>query len=397
VSNKVDLHELSELPRVNPLPVLLCDANGHILYRNPAAEDFPDCFPPEVYRIEQVLPTQFTEILRRLMESGEPLKDQLWESHGRTLCATYQPLENKEKVFVVIVDETERIELTRQAQAYAAKLEEAYRDLQDAQTQLIQSGKMAALGSLVSGIAHELNSPLGALTANTDTRVRCLERLDDELRKADQDRSAQNTTRVLSLTQTLRDLQAVDRAGLERISGLVASLRAFARLDRASEDEVDIHEGLDSALTLLTHEFNRGIEVRRDYRLEERVRSSPGEINQVFMNLLLNAAQAMPEVGTLDIRTYRQDGIAVIEIEDDGEGIPEKNLERIFDPGFTTRGVGVGTGLGLAIVYRVIQEHGGNIEVSSTPGKGSLLRLSLPIQTPSAVGTSNGGISATSS
>lgn len=381
--NAAEFRELAELPTVNPLPVLLCDADGRVLYRNPAAQEFPDRFPPDVDRIEQVLPEDFPKVVAALLESGRPLKNQLREVHGRTLSLTYQPLETRREIFVIIVDETEQVEATRKAQAYAADLEEAYRDLRDAQAQLIQSAKMAALGSLVSGIAHDLNSPLGALTSNSDTQVRGLAKIADALAEYESSGRTDRIRQAARLADALQGMEAANRTGLERISNLVKSLRSFARLDRAPRDDVDLHEGLESALTLLAHELQRGIEVRRQYGLNERVRCSPGQVNQVFMNLLLNAAQAIPASGVIGIRTYREGHLAAVEISDDGEGILPANLERIFDPGFTTRGVGVGTGLGLPVAYRVIHEHGGRIAVTSEPGEGSTFRVTLPLQPPS--------------
>ncbi len=380
--NAADFLELSELPTVNPLPVLLCDGDGQVLYRNPAATAFPERFPPDIDRIEQVCPENFREVIAGVLASGEALKDQLWEVHGRTLSVTYQPLKKKREIFVIMVDETERVEAMRKAQAYAADLEEAYRSLRDTQAQLIQSAKMAALGLLVSGIAHELNSPLGALTANNDTQSRCLTRIAGALAKLGPGPPGEQVREATRLTKVSQDLEAANRTGLERISSLLKNLRSFARLDRAPHDDVDLHEGLDSVLTLLAHKLKHGIEVRRQYRLAEHVRCSPGQINQVFMNLLMNAAQAIPQKGVIDIRTYVQDGFAVVEIADDGKGIPEEDLERIFDPGFTTQGVGVGTGLGLPVAYRVVMEHGGRIEVSSKLGKGSTFRVVLPFQPP---------------
>ena len=161
---------------------------------------------------------------------------------------------------------------------------------------------------------------------------------------------------------------------------IVGSLRRFARLDEAELDEVDLREGIENTLTLVQHELRNRVEVERDYGDIPRVKCYPNQLNQVFMNLLVNASHAIEGQGSIAIKTRPQGDNVLIEFTDSGRGIPQENLKRIFDPGFTTKGSGVGTGLGLSIVYRIVQEHQGSIDVESEVGKGTTFRLLLPIR-----------------
>ncbi len=168
---------------------------------------------------------------------------------------------------------------------------------------------------------------------------------------------------------------------VSRMVKLVESLRTFDRPDRADVDRVDLHEGLDGTLAVLGHELTK-ITVERDYAELPLVECYPNRINQVFMNLLLNAAQAMPDGGTLVLRTRNGDGWVSIEVIDDGRGIDPDVVDRIFEPGFTTKQGRVGMGLGLAISRQIIDHHGGGISIQSTPGEGSTFMVRLPVRLP---------------
>ena len=233
---------------------------------------------------------------------------------------------------------------------------------------------MASLGQLVAGVAHEINTPLGALRSNLDTSSRVFGRLHNILSDAESDWDRRELTEPFD---RIVKLNSVSDTAIERIVTIADSLRRFARLDEAELGEVDIHEGLESTLTLLHHRFGDRIEVHKDYGAVPLIQCYPNQLNQVFMNLLVNADQAIESRGQIFIKTRFQNDSAVIEIRDTGTGIPDNKLKRIFDPGFTTKGLGVGTGLGLSIVYQIIQDHKGEIAVESEVGKGTLFRLIL--------------------
>jgi signal transduction histidine kinase len=183
---------------------------------------------------------------------------------------------------------------------------------------------------------------------------------------------------VKELAGIVQDVCRNTSAATERLMNIVGSLKNFARLDEADLKEADIHEGLESTLTMVQHQFKNRITVEKHYGEIPKVRCHPNRLNQVFMNLLVNAAQAIPEKGTITITTVTKDNVVNIAIADTGSGIPEENLKKIFDPGFTTKGVGVGTGLGLGICYQIIQDHHGKIHVESGDG-GSTFTIELPL------------------
>lgn len=256
------------------------------------------------------------------------------------------------------------------------ELERAHHELRDAQSQLVQSEKMASLGMLVAGIAHEINTPIGAVNSMHDTLLRSVEKLRDEVTRCVPDEAQEQ--RLSRLFTVIADANRVMRSGIERVTGIVRRLRSFARLDEAELKDADINEGIEDTLTLVHHEIKHEIEVVKDFGDLRPVPCFPGRLNQVFLNLIVNARQAIEGKGTITIRTRREEGRVRIEISDTGHGIPADRLDRVFDPGYTTKGVGVGTGLGLSICYRIIQDHRGTISVASEVGKGTTFTIVIP-------------------
>jgi signal transduction histidine kinase len=254
------------------------------------------------------------------------------------------------------------------------ELERKNRELRETQAQLLQSAKLASLGDLVAGVAHEINTPLGSIHANADLADRAVKVVQEALAQ-----SPPPHPRLPQALDALAKAASTTRTASERILAMVKSLRQFARLDEAERKRANLHEGIDSTLELLRHKLGTRIQVVRDYGEIPEIVCFPNRLNQVFMNLLLNSLQAMGEEGTITIGTRLAHGDVVLDFEDTGSGIPESNLGRIFDPGFTTKGVGVGMGLGLAISYRIVHEHGGSIGVVSSPGKGSRFTVRLPV------------------
>ncbi len=257
------------------------------------------------------------------------------------------------------------------------RVEQRTRELRNKQVQLAQTEKMASLGHLVAGVAHEINTPLGAINSNNDIFIRAVTRIKNILKEELGEQGIGK--RLRELFGSIEELSEISTQASGRIVKIVNSLRTFARIDQAEKDTVDIHEGLEITLTLVHHELKNRIAVHRDYGEIPPVTCYPNRLNQVYMNLLMNASQAIGGKGDIFIRTFIEDGQAVLEIRDTGHGIPHDKLRLIFDPGYTTKGVGVGTGLGLSIVYQIVQEHHGRIEVESEPGQGCLFRIILPL------------------
>jgi signal transduction histidine kinase len=250
-------------------------------------------------------------------------------------------------------------------------LEKRTQELQDTQLQLIQSEKMASLGQLVAGVAHELNSPMGAIYSNNQSAGRALARLLSELPERPSELSA--------TMKQLQDMNAVNETACRRIIEIVSNLRKFARLDESEWKRVDLREGIDETLALVEHQTRDRIEIVRAYEELPAVACFPGQLNQVFMNLVVNAIQAIEGRGRIEIAASHENDRVVVRFRDDGQGIPETALGRVFDPGYTTKGVGVGTGLGLSIAYRIVSNHGGRLTVTSEVGKGAEFVVSIPV------------------
>lgn len=233
-----------------------------------------------------------------------------------------------------------------------------------------------SLQQLMAGLAHELNTPLGAIRSNRDVLQRAINRLLHIL--ADDVVDDSEIEQIRGLVRTLDEVVEIDQVAVDVITDLVASARSLWHTDEAAKRSVDLHELLDSTLLLLGHELKHRIEVEKEYGDVPAVECSPGQVNQVFMNLILNASQAIAERGTITIRTRSTGGYAVVEISDTGPGVSPESLERIFDVGFTTKRTKSGTGLGLGICKDIIERQGGRIEVESAPGEGSTFRVLLP-------------------
>ncbi|MET0645803.1 MAG: ATP-binding protein [Pyrinomonadaceae bacterium] len=263
-------------------------------------------------------------------------------------------------------------------------------ELESLQAQIIQSEKMASLGQLAAGVAHELNNPAGFLYGNMEMLgelVRGLERLlafYETVPLGGEEASRASAIKgEIDYEHTLADLRSIigdchDGAG--RIRDVVQNLRTFSRLDEAEFKKVDIHEGIDSTIRLLTHFYGDGrVTLLRDYGELPPVDCYAGQLNQVWLNLLVNAAYAVCDGGEVHITTRGEAERVVVRVSDTGRGIAPEHLTRIFDPFFTTKPVGEGTGLGLSVTYSIVERHGGEITVESELGKGTTFTVTLPV------------------
>ncbi|MGH9318725.1 MAG: sensor histidine kinase [Vicinamibacteria bacterium] len=260
-------------------------------------------------------------------------------------------------------------------------LENRTRELQETQLQLIQSEKMAALGQLVAGVAHELNTPMGAVYSNTQSEKNALERLQARLAAPDGEAPAV-LSELVSTIERLQTMNAVNDAACRRMIDIVANLRKFARLDESEWKRADLRDGLEETLALVEHQTRGRIEIVRAYEDVPSVACYPSQLNQVFMNLIVNAIHAIRGKGKIEVECRREGAAVVVRVRDDGQGIREEALPHIFDPGYTTKGVGVGTGLGLSIAYRIVANHGGSLRAKSVFGKGSEFEVAIPIDLP---------------
>jgi two-component system NtrC family sensor kinase len=251
------------------------------------------------------------------------------------------------------------------------ELEEANDLLKGTQAQLVQAAKMASLGELVAGIAHEINNPLAFIQAHQGTVERLLTEIADKLPpEAGLERQVQKS----------RDRIGAMKLGLGRIQELVLNLRRFSRLDEGDFQTVNVPESIETVLALLGHKLGTRIDVRRRYNAVPDLYCSPALLNQVVMNIVGNAADAIKGTGGIDIETESNETTYTIRISDTGPGIPPELRERIFEPFFTTKPVGSGTGLGLAISYSVVQAHKGSITVSAGLAGGASFIITIPRQ-----------------
>ena len=241
------------------------------------------------------------------------------------------------------------------------ELKETLKELNDTQLQLINSEKMASLGQLIAGVAHEINTPVAAIKSNNEIFTKLIQKIDDE-----------------KLATILTDINSTDKEAIQRINQLVISLKKFVRLDEAELQEADINREIDLTLDLIRHETKRRITIEKNYGDIPNIRCYPNMLNQVFMNVLVNACQAIENEGVITITTLFENNLLKISIKDTGKGIAQENLEKIFLAGYTTKGVGVGTGLGLAISSKIVAKHNGKIDVFSKENEGSNFIITIP-------------------
>jgi two-component system, NtrC family, sensor kinase len=291
-----------------------------------------------------------------------------------------------------------RAELAERRQAEAALQQEKgeqaalIKRLEEAHNQLLQSEKMASIGQLAAGVAHEINNPIGYINSNLGTlrgyvdgllgMLAVYEEAEAELcpGSAAPERLAAEKRKVdlAYLKEDIRALLEESSQGIQRVRRIVQDLKEFSYADRGEWVLADLHRGLDSTLNVVHNELKYKAEVVREYGELPMVRCLPAQLNQVFMNLLVNAAHAIQGQGTIRVRTGAAGDEVWVEITDTGAGIPEEIRNKIFDPFFTTKPVGKGTGLGLSISYGIVQKHRGRIEVESQVAQGSTFRVVLP-------------------
>ena len=275
-----------------------------------------------------------------------------------------------------------------------ARLQSLNQRLEEASSQLMQSEKMASIGQLAAGVAHELNNPIGFVHSNLGTLDGYLHDLLAIIEAyehliVNQPESAELTALHRRLEECdfaflkgdIFNLVSESKDGLGRVRKIVQDLKSFSRVGEQEWQEADLHQGLDSTLNIVWNELKYKCQVVKEYGDIPPVHCLISQLNQVFMNLLVNAGHAIERQGTITIRTRRHGDDAVcVEVADTGSGIAAENLTRIFDPFFTTKPVGQGTGLGLSLSYNIVRRHHGRIEVDSTPGQGTTFRIILPLR-----------------
>jgi signal transduction histidine kinase len=327
----------------------------------------------EIGRLSQ----SFNQMTASLREAREKLQEQ-----QRELQAKNQELEEKSQSLTLQNAEIEQKN---------RDLENALAKLKRTQLQLVQSEKMASLGQLTAGVAHEINNPVNFVASNVNPLRRDIADLLTILAKYEDIAAAPHLHEKFHavdelkkklefsyLQQEIENLLNGIQEGARRTTEIVRGLRNFTRLGEDERKRADINKGIESTLLMLQHQLKNRVEVIKDFGNMPEIMCYPGKLNQVFMNILANASQAIVGQGKIFIKTAFDGEIVTIHIKDTGKGMTEEVKRHIFEPFYTTKGIGEGTGLGLSITYGIIEDHDGNIEVYSEPGKGSEFVITLP-------------------
>jgi len=319
----------------------------------------------ERLELEFLVPILFGADLLGAIAVGEKMSGDRFDRYDRELLGTLAnqsaiAIENAE-VFAEVAQLNETLE---------ARVDERSRELQKVQAQLSHNEKMVSLGHLVAGVAHELNNPIGFVHAN-------LQLIDEHIAKLVAARPGSPEAERARIA--LGKLVTRSREGTERVKGIVENLRTFSRLDHAEISEVNLNECIDSTLLIMRPRLREGIHVEKHYGTLPLVRCFAGQLNQVFLNLIVNACDALGDNGTITIRTEALGDGVRLSFADDGPGIPKEIQTQIFDPFFTTKDVGKGTGLGLSLSHGIIERHHGQIRVESEVGVGTCFTIDLPL------------------
>jgi signal transduction histidine kinase len=385
-----------------PTATLVFDAERYVSYANPAARVLARlCAPEKGDRPLEVVGDWHPDLLSsgalHLCSMHGSWKGEVVLGVGRgqhKILLVHLSRVGTELFGMTVRDITQDSARESELHARNAELEVAYARLQGAQEQVMQSEKLASIGQLAAGVAHEINNPIGYVNSNLSTLQRYISQLFSAIQSYEAAlaggavgaAAAESIRQKLDLDFLAGDvpqLLSESREGIDRVCKIVRDLKDFARKER-SEDwvQADLHRGLDSTLNIIWNELKYKAQIVKTFGELPPVECLPSELNQVFMNVLMNAGQAIKDQGIITVTTSVAGDRVRIDVGDDGEGIPADVLPRVFDPFFTTKPVGSGTGLGLAISYGIVSKHHGTIEVSSTPGQGTLLRIELPIAQP---------------
>ncbi|NJD90308.1 MAG: response regulator [Geobacter sp.] len=321
--------------------------------------------------------------LARLTNRSEDLYH---ESSGRWFAVRWYNYSDKDGAVIALHDMTA-------IKKVSDELARAYDDLKTTHLRMVQQEKMASIGQLAAGVAHEINNPMGFISSNLETlgkyadRLRQFVSVQDEALKTLPDQEAvamlAEARKRLKIDYLLEDIPALlaeSNDGAMRVRTIVQNLKGFSRADLTEMEQADINECLERTINIAWNELKYKVTLERDFGELPLVRCYPQQLGQVFLNFLVNAAHAIEQQGTVKVTTRVNGPLVSVAVTDTGCGIPVENREKIFEPFFTTKERGTGTGLGLSISYEIVQRHGGSIDVESEVGKGSTFRVNLPIE-----------------
>lgn len=325
--------------------------------------------------------------------------DARWSDFLDEVCETYEDDEAQRQTIASQLSERndllanelkERLATERLLQKEKAEQDALINKLEEAHNQLLQSEKMASIGQLAAGVAHEINNPIGFVSSNltslrdyVDDLLRVVAGFEAAIEDPSKKAAVQKIIQEVDLDflkEDVMSLMSECQDGIQRVRQIVQDLKDFSHVDHGEWVVSDIHKGLESTLNIVNNEIKYKATVERHFAKIPEIPCIGSQLNQVFMNLLVNAAHAIPDKGVITVTTGHEGEWVWVEVADNGTGIAPENLKRIFDPFFTTKPVGKGTGLGLSLSYGIIQKHHGRIEVQSEVGKGTQFRVWLPVE-----------------
>jgi two-component system NtrC family sensor kinase len=285
---------------------------------------------------------------------------------------------------------------TTDLRAVTRDLQKAYAELKAAQLQIFQQEKMASIGQLAAGVAHEINNPMGFISSNLSSLNKYIDRLAEFIATSDESlqtcaasveaeklKALRKKLKIDYVMEDARQLIAKSQDGAGRVRRIVQDLKSFSRVDQAESALINLNDALETTINIAWNEIKYVATLTREFGEIPQIKCFPQQLNQVFLNLLVNAAHALGSTqGTITVRTWCEHDTVFVAVSDSGCGIAAENLQRIFEPFFTTKEVGKGTGLGLSISYEIIRKHGGEINVTSVVGQGTTFTVSLPVAGP---------------
>jgi PAS domain S-box-containing protein len=345
-----------------------------------------------IFHLQSLKPNAYAELDLRLAERvGNQIAGAI--ANAQLFTERKQAEEALKRNQEELIKKNEEIEASRRTlQLALEELEAAYKELKATQAKILQQEKMASIGQLAAGVAHEINNPMAFISSNLGTLNKYVNRLTEFIQTQSEVIESLNATdaieelnrkqKELKLDYIIEDIKGViteSLDGSERVQKIVQGLRSFARVDEAEYKYANINECIESTLNIVWNELKYKATLKKDYGNIPLTKCYPQQMNQVFMNLLINAGHAIEKQGEIMVKTRDEDGSILIAISDTGHGIAKEDLNKIFEPFFTTKEVGKGTGLGLSITYEIVQKHDGEITVESEVGKGTTFTVRLPI------------------